>query len=230
VSPSLKVFGPTSRADARAAVLVLHGGQEESKARVHRFRPAYLRMLPFARDLAWAGRETRLSAMALLNRYRGWNRPDLDAVADARWALDDVRRTNPGVPVVLVGHSMGGRVALRVADDPSVTAVCALAPWITEKDRVEQLAGRTVLIAHGDQDRTTDPKLSYAYAVRAKEVTEDVCRFEVRGEAHAMLRRAKDWRLLVRRFVLGTLGATEMDHVIAAALAKPAPGGLAVTL
>lgn len=230
MSPSLRAFGPTERADARAVVLVLHGGQEESKARVHRFRPAYLRMLPFARDLGWAGREAGVSALALLNRYRGWNRPDLDAVTDARWALDEIRRTNPGVPVVLVGHSMGGRVALRVADDPSVTAVCALAPWTTEKDRVEQLAGRTVLIAHGDQDRTTKPGLSYDYAVRAKEVTDAVCRFDVQGEAHAMLRRAKDWRLLVRRFVLGTLGVTEMDHVIAAALAKPSPGGLAITL
>jgi len=230
VTPSLRTFGPTRLADARAVVLVLHGGQEHSKARVHRFRPAYLRMLPFARDLAWAGRDGGVAVLALLNRYRGWNRPDLDAVADARWALEEIRSVNPDVPVVLVGHSMGGRVALRVADDPSVTAVCALAPWTTEQDRVEQLAGRTVLIAHGDQDRMTNPGLSYAYAVRAKEITDAVCRFDVRGEAHAMLRRAKDWRLLVRRFVLGALGVTEMDHVIAAAMAKPSPGGLAVTL
>lgn len=230
MSPSLKAFGPTERADARAVVLVLHGGQEQSKDRMHRFRPAYLRMVPFARDLGSAGRDGGVAALTLLNRYRGWNRPDLDAVADARWALDDIRRTSPGVPVVLVGHSMGGRVALRVADDPSVVAVCALAPWTKENEPVAQLAGRTVLIAHGDQDRMTNPGLSYAYAVRAKEVTDAVCRFDVPGEAHAMLRRARDWRLLVRRFVLGTLGVTEMDHDIAAALAKPSPAGLAVTL
>ncbi|WP_438949092.1 LLM class flavin-dependent oxidoreductase, partial [Streptomyces harbinensis] len=33
------------------------------------------------------------------------------------------------VPVVLVGHSMGGRAALRAAGHPAVTGVVALAPW-----------------------------------------------------------------------------------------------------
>ena len=78
----------------------------------------------------------------LCYRYRGWNRPDLDPVADARWALAEIRRAHPGVPVALVGHSMGGRVALRVADEPGVVAVCALAPWTTAKDHVDQLTGK----------------------------------------------------------------------------------------
>ncbi|MPZ82763.1 MAG: alpha/beta fold hydrolase [Actinophytocola sp.] len=229
-SPSLRVFGPARPADVRAVVLVLHGGQETSKARAHRFRPTYLRMLPFGRDLRWAGRGAGVAVWALRYRYRGWNRPDLDPVADGRWALGEIRRTHPDVPVVLVGHSMGGRVALRIAEDPAVVAVCALAPWTPESEHVDQLAGRTVLIAHGDQDTVTAPALSLAYAVRAKEVTDAVCRFDVRDESHAMLRRAKDWRLLVRRFVLGVLGIAHMDHVIASALAKPSPGGLSVPL
>ena len=33
------------------------------------------------------------------------------------------------VPIVLVGHSMGGRAALRAGGDPQVAAVCGLAPW-----------------------------------------------------------------------------------------------------
>ncbi|HEY0453796.1 alpha/beta fold hydrolase [Actinophytocola sp.] len=225
--PSVRVLAGT---EVRSVVLVLHGGEERSTAPAHRFRPAYLRMLPFARDLRWTGRNAGVAVWALRYRYRGWNGADLDPVRDARWALDEIRRTHPGVPVVLLGHSMGGRVALRVADAPAVVAVCALAPWTPETDRVDQLAGRTVLIAHGDQDTVTEPALSLAYAVRAKEVTDAVCRFEVRDESHAMLRRAKDWRLLVRRFVLGVLGVTEMDHVIASALAKPSPGGLIVPL
>lgn len=214
----------------RSVVLVLHGGQEQSKAVVRRWRPAYLRMLPFARDLRWAGRHAGVAVWMVRNRYRGWNRPDLDAVADARWALAEVRRAHPNVPVVLVGHSMGGRVALRIADDPAVVGVCALAPWTTEKDHVDQLIGRTVLIAHGDQDTMTTPALSHAYAVRAKAVTDAVCRFDVRGEGHSMLRRAKECRLLVRRFALGVLGVVELDHVIASALVKPSPGGLNVPL
>jgi dienelactone hydrolase len=226
-APTVRVLGS---AGVRAVALVLHGGQETSKVRSHPLRPAYLRMLPFARDLRWAGRHAGLAAWALRNRYRGWNAPDLDPVADARWALEEIRREHPGVPVVLVGHSMGGRVALRVADDPAVAGVCVLAPWTPAGDEPTALAGRTVLIAHGDRDRMTDPRLSYAYAVRAKEVTDAVCRFEMRDEAHAMLRRAKEWRLLVRRFTLGVLGITPMDHVIASALAKPSPGGLTVPL
>jgi hypothetical protein len=123
---------------------------------------------------------------------------------------------------------MGGRVALRVADDPAVTGVCALAPWTPEGEPVAQLADRTVLIAHGDRDRMTDPALSYTYAERAKEVTDAVARFEVLGEGHALLRRYREWTLLVRRFTLGVLGVVDLDREIAEALAKPAPAGLRV--
>ena len=175
-------------------------------------------------------RANGLAVWTLRYRYRGWNAPDLAPVADARWALDEVRRAHPGVPVVLVGHSMGARTALRVAGDPAVTAVCALAPWTPAHEPVTQLAGRTVLIAHGDLDRMTDPRLSHAYALRAKEVTDAVCRFDIRGEGHAMLRRAREWRLLVRRFTLGVSGISPMDHVIASALAKPSPAGLGVSI
>jgi hypothetical protein len=123
---------------------------------------------------------------------------------------------------------MGGRVALRVADDPAVVGVCALAPWTPAGEPVGQLAGRTVFIAHGDRDRTTDPGLSYAYAERAKAVTGTVARFDVRGDAHALLRRYGEWTRLVRRFTLGVLGVADVDRDIAAALAEPAPDGLRV--
>ena len=209
----------------RGVVLVLHGGQEVSRQPATLGYPAYWRMVPFARDLR---RTPGLAVWQLLNTYRGWNEPDLDPVADARRALDGIRRTHPDVPVALVGHSMGGRVALRVADDPRVVGVCALAPWTPAGEPVTQLAGRTVLIAHGDRDRTTDPALSYGYAERVKEVTDRVARFDVRGEAHALLWRYRAWTRLVRRFTLGVLGAVPLDQDIVDALAKPAPDGLRV--
>lgn len=222
--PRLRKLGARGAATS-GAVLVLHGGQENSKAPAAPWQPAYVRMVPFARDLR---RAPGVAVWQLCNRYRGWNAPDLDPVADARWALDRLREVHPDVPVVLVGHSMGGRVALRVADEPAVTGVCALAPWTPEGEPVAQLADRTVLIAHGDRDRMTDPALSYTYAERAKEVTGAVARFDVRGEAHAMLRRYTEWTRLVRRFTLGVLGVVELDREIAEALAKPAPAGLRV--
>jgi pimeloyl-ACP methyl ester carboxylesterase len=209
----------------RAVVLVLHGGQEVSKTPATVRYPAYWRMVPFARDLS---RVPGLAVWQLCNTYRGWNAPDLDPVHDARRALDEIRGTYPDVPVALVGHSMGGRVALRVADDPRVAGVCALAPWTPAGEPVTQLAGRTVLIAHGDRDRTTDPALSYTYAERAKEVTDRVARFDVRGETHALLFRYREWTRLVRRFTLGVLGAVPLDQDIADALGKPLPDGLRV--
>jgi pimeloyl-ACP methyl ester carboxylesterase len=222
--PRLRKLGARG-ADARAAVLVLHGGQENSTAPAAPWQPAYVRMIPFARDLR---RAPGVAVWQLCNRYRGWNAPDLDPVADARWALDVLREVHPGVPVALVGHSMGGRVALRVADDPAVAGVCALAPWTPAGEPVAQLADRTVLIAHGDRDRMTDPALSYTYAERAKEVTDAVARFDVRGEGHALLRRYGEWTRLVRSFTLGVLGVVDLDREIAEALAKPVPAGLRV--
>jgi dienelactone hydrolase len=205
-APRIRVFRPDGA--VRAVVLVLHGGEESSLDLAHRLRPAYLRMLPFAVDLHRGGRRRGVAVWLLCYRYRGWNKPDLHPVADARWALAEIRRAHPDAPVALVGHSMGGRVALRVADEPGVVAVCALAPWTTEKDHVDQLAGTHVLIAHGDLDRTTKPADSRAYAERARQAGATVSLLDIRGDGHAMLRRARVWTLLVRRFVLGALRVT----------------------
>ncbi len=152
----------------RSIVLILHGGQATSIKTAGRGRGPYLRMIPFAAALHRRGRAQGLSVRLLLYRYRGWNEPELHPLADARWALDHLGEQRPAVPVALLGHSMGGRTALRVADHPAVVAVCALAPWTPEDEPVHQVTGRSVLIAHGDRDRVTDPRLSYRFAVRAR--------------------------------------------------------------
>lgn len=123
-----------------------------------------------------------------------------------------------------------GRAALRVADHPAVTAVCALAPWTVDDEPVRQLAGRSVLIAHGDREHVTDPRLSFRFAVRAKQVTSRVCRFEELGDGHAMLRRAHDWSEVAARFVEAELGLREPDPLIEDAMRRPAPEGLRVPL
>lgn len=223
---------PVGQPPARleALVLVLHGGRAHSHARAHRLRLAYLRMLALGRMLTGAGREHGVGVWMVRYRYRGWNGVAMDGLWDAEEALRHARQLHPTVPVVLLGHSMGARAALRAAGHPAVRAICGLAPWLEPTDPVEQLFDRTVLIVHGDQDRVTDPRMSYSYAVSAKAITNRVCRFEVHGDGHAMLRRRQDWRALVRRFVLGELGAAPPDAMIADALAQPAPGGLRVAL
>lgn len=145
-----------------------------------------------------------MAVFQLRYQVRGWNSPRKSPVADGRWALERIRQLYRDVPVVLVGHSMGGRVAFHVADDPAVTAVCALAPWCPPTDPVEQLAGRTVLIAHGTRDQTTKPAESAAYAERAKAVAQVTLEW-VEGEGHALLRKPRVWRDLVRQFVTGRL-------------------------
>jgi len=109
------------------------------------------------------------------------------------------------VPVALVGHSMGGRAALR-AGGGQVRTIVALAPWLPAGEPVDQLAGCSVLIAHGDEDRRTSPRRSHEFAHEAAAVAEHVSWVEVRGSGHALLPRARHWHRLTTEFVLGSLG------------------------
>jgi hypothetical protein len=102
---------------------------------------------------------------------------------------------------------MGGRTALWTAGAPNVIAVCALAPWVETDDPVNQVAGRTVLLAHGDRDRITDPAGSRWFAAQAGRVTPDVRFVVVRGDTHAMLWRWRRWNRLVNDFVAGVMAA-----------------------
>lgn len=221
---------PMADDSVESIALVLHGGQAASIETAGRRRGPYLRMIPFAAALNRRGRGRGLSVRLLRYRYRGWNEPEMHPLADARWALDHLAERYPDVPVALLGHSMGARTALRVADHPAVVAVCALAPWLHEDEPVHQLAGQSIMIAHGDHDRVTDPRLSYRFAVRARAVSDQVCRFEVLGDGHAMLRRSRDWTALVIRFIEPTLGLADPDPLITDAMARPTPEGLRVPL
>ncbi len=192
----------------RHVVLILHGGRARSTASVRPWHLAYLRMIPFARTVHDAVADRGAAVWLLRNRVRGWNEPGQDPVVEARRVLDVIRREHPGADVVVVGHSMGGRAALRVAGDRGVTAVCALAPWIERGEPVEQLEGRAVLVAHGDRDRTTSPKASAGYVALARRAGHDVRLVPVPGSGHPMVRRVQTWNDLVRDFVAGAVPAT----------------------
>ncbi|ASU78061.1 alpha/beta hydrolase [Actinopolyspora erythraea] len=193
----LRGIRPSPEADV--AVLVVHGGRSRSAEPVRPWRLAYLRMWWLARRL---GRERGGTAVWLLrNRVRGWNEPERDPVTDARWALREIRRRMPRARIVLVGHSMGARACLLLADEPGVRDVCALSPWIEPSDPVEQLAGTEVLIVHGDHDGVTSPHASAEYARRADRAGHAARYRLVPGGGHAMLRRHREWTRLAREFV-----------------------------
>ena len=152
-APSCVATSPTTR---RASSSSSTAGPRPATPPVAWWRLAVIRMAPFATAVEHRGGD-RLAVLRLKNRVRGWNGERQDPLTDARWALDRIRHVLPGVPIVLVGHSMGGRVALRLAAEPDVVGVAALAPWV-ESDSVQARPGTPVLLAHGSRDRITDPR------------------------------------------------------------------------
>jgi pimeloyl-ACP methyl ester carboxylesterase len=196
-----------------AAVLVAHGGRSESTAPVTLYQPAVLRMIPVAGAIRRALPGSATVVTRPLYRVRGWNGGLASPVADLNEALDQLGDRFGPIPVVLVGHSMGARAAMRVAGHPRVTAVAGLAPWLPPGEPVAQLAGRRVLLAHASPDRITRPGDTWAFAGRARQVT-TVATIELRHGDHAMLRRAPLWNRIATGFVRLVLGLPAEDALV----------------
>ncbi|WP_063832323.1 alpha/beta hydrolase [Streptomyces novaecaesareae] len=215
---------------ARAAVLVLHGGEEHNLDRPGRLNLPLLRMHGFLRALtrATAGREVAVGTVRY--RHRGWNGPRADAARDAVAALDELASQLGPVPTVLIGHSMGGRAALQAGGHPSVTGLIALAPWCPAEDPCEQLAGRDVLMLHGDRDTVTAPADTHAFAARSRAAGARVCGYTVTGSGHAMLQRVPDWHRATTRLTTALLGLHPLPTETASALTLPPASAEALTL
>jgi len=218
VTPSVDVIAPDG--ETTAVVIVLPGGKANNFERTDPGQLTAVRMRPFATALHRRGRSKGVAVWTVRYRYRGWNGDQRSPVADVEWALDEVRRRHGDVPVALVGHSMGGRTAFAVAADPSVRGVCALAPWTERDDPVAQLAGVTILIAHGSLDKVTSPRWSRRYARRAAEVGARVGYVVVHGDLHGMVFRWRTWHRLAAGYSLGVLGITPMPRRIETALTR----------
>ncbi len=185
-------------------VVVAHGGQSSSTDPTNALQPAVLRMIPVAAAIRKALRGS--AAVVLRPRFelRGWNGDQASPVPDLLEALDGIAAAYGAVPVVLIGHSMGARAAMRAAGHPAVYAVAGLAPWLPLGEPVEQLAGRRVLVAHGTADSITSPAETWDFVERARGVTQ-VAAIEVRDGDHPMLRRARLWHAIAAEFASAAL-------------------------
>jgi pimeloyl-ACP methyl ester carboxylesterase len=216
---------PQPRAGAvSAAVLVAHGGRVNSTAPVTQFQPAVLRMIPVAGAIRRALPARTAVVSRPLYRLRGWNGDLASPVADLTEALDQLGERFGPIPVVLVGHSMGARAAMRVAGHPRVTAVAGLAPWLPLGEPVDQLAGRRVLLVQAARDLVTRPAETWAFAERAAAVT-TTATIELEHSDHAMLRRAPLWHRIATGFVRQALGLADGAGPVADAFRQAETGG-----
>ncbi len=228
LSPALE--HSAAPAPTRAVALFCHGGTVESVQPPRERALSLLRMRAIEEFVRRNAAPRGLDTYLLRYRVAGWNGLAADAFADVRWALERIREEHgDGVPVVLVGHSMGGRAVLRAGGEPGVAAVCGLAPWTPPGEPVGHLRGRTAVLLHGRGDRWVPARLSADYAVRAQRAGARIARFTLAG-GHSMVRRSGTWHALVRDVVLAGAGFAPERPDVRAALDASTPESLATPL
>lgn len=134
----LRLTGPRTY---DAAVVCMNGGQASEVEGTWSASLEWLvtRLAPAFPELAFG--EVRY-------RIKSWKKLDW-CVEDGLAAVEAV-----GAPrTLLVGFSMGGAVASRVAAEPSVEAVVGLAPWFPDRLPLDALRGRRLRVLHGSLDR-----------------------------------------------------------------------------
>lgn len=190
----------------RAMILVLHGGKPRSSLPIDGRSASWRRALWLQRAIAQRAHASGVGVWLPRYRERGWN-GGADRVADARWTLDRVREVHGEVPVILLGHSMGARVAVHVADDTSVRGVVGLAPWWSAHDPVSTLAGRTLVAAHGRRDRITSFNETGRYVDRARGVADSAELHDMGALGHYMLTGSARWHDVAITSALAVLTA-----------------------
>lgn len=220
-------------------VLLAHGGKELSHEPPRPRGGPVTRVRLIARAVAPLLARRGVAVHTLCFRYQGWNGDERAPVPDVHWAVGRLaEQYGDQVPLVIGGHSLGGRAVVNAADAPGVVGVLGLAPWLPAAEPTGQLAGRRLLLAHGTRDKITSPRSSFEYAVRARAEGHDVARIVLPGSGHTLLTRARDWNRLVVAFAHTCLAESHgladaagarpprYADVIAEAFAADVPEGL----
>lgn len=183
-------------APSRGVVLMLHGGAKLGSEPVGRRSASYWRSDLMRRAISSRIHDAGLSLWLLRFGVRGWNLglgAQPSPIPDARWALEQVRTEHPGLPIVLLGHSMGARTSVHVADDPAVVGVAALAPWLEPGDPYTALTDKHLVAGHGSRDRITSARMTRAYVDRARSVAASAEFVDMGLLGHYMLAHPSRW-------------------------------------
>ena len=148
-------------------------------------------------------------------RIKSWRRLDL-CIEDARAAVEAVA----GERTLLLGYSLGGAVAISVADLPAITGVVGLAPWIPRQLDLSPLRGRRLAVLHGSLDRPlpgvpgVSPSSSRLGYERALALGARGSYTVIRGGLHGIAVRTRSGRVLPlpRAGVWARLIAEELER------------------
>lgn len=197
-------------ADPVARVLVLHGGQQHGTEPTSWRQLSVLRSRVLASAVARAGARHRVDVRLLRYAARGWN--DGAPLRDARWALEQLRAEDPGVPTGLLGYSMGGRAALRLGGE--VDTVVTAAAWVDRADLPLLRPPRSgrVLLLHGARDEVTSPEGTLAAADRLRALGADVSVRTDLADTHGLVRHARTWHRLAGAYLVGTLTGSTRER------------------
>ena len=193
------------RRPVSAVVLVLPGGTDSSYEPSSWRSPSALRMYPFTWSIAAAFRG-RVAVRQVRYRVYGWNGDQASPLPYAWAALEDVSARHPGVPIHLIGHSMGGRVAAHLAADPRVHGLLALAPWWQYADWRHIHPGVRVVAMHGTADTRTYPQRTAKGIDELAAAGFDATFVGVPDGGHAMLDHIGWWQRAAIDFVRSAIG------------------------
>ena len=135
-----------------------------------------------------------LAFLEVRYRVKSWRQLE-SCIEDARAAVA-VAREAGAAEVALLGFSMGGAVSVHAADDPAVSTVIALAPWLYPELDLSPLDGRRFAVLHGSLDRGLPwlpgvrPELSLRGYERARARGVDAERTVIDGAIHPIALRA----------------------------------------